>query len=79
MKKSERKILEKKIIEVVNILIEKYESRPAKKLQKIVNEAAKGISKKIYKGTKIKAVAGNKKTKPVAVLKVPVKKSARNK
>jgi hypothetical protein len=52
MKKSERKIFEKQIIESVNILLHKYDGKPVKKLQKIVSEAAKDISKKIYKVTK---------------------------
>ena len=52
MKKSERKLLEKQIAESVNVLLQKYEAKPTKKLQKIVNEAAKDISKKVYKTTK---------------------------
>ena len=52
--KSERKILEKQIIEVVNVLLEKYEPKPAKKIQRIVHESARSISKKLYKAIKDK-------------------------
>ena len=63
MKKAERKILEKRIIEVVNVLLEKYEPKPAKKVQKIVDDAAKSISKKVYKVTKDTTLAAKPKAK----------------
>ena len=65
MKKSERKILEKKIEEAVNILVGKYEPQPVKKIRKIVNEAAKSISKKVYKETRELKITVSKKSKTV--------------
>lgn len=73
MKKSERKILEKRIVEVVNVLIEKYEFKPAKKIKRIVSESAKGISKKLYKAMKGKGSSIKKDIKPVTIAKTPAK------
>ncbi len=75
MKKSERKILEKQITEVVNVLVEKYEAKPTKKLLKIITESSKDISKKLYKAMKSKnsAVKTNAKKGTLSKTKAKVK------
>lgn len=73
MKKSERITLEKQIVEVVNLLLAKYEPQPTKKVLKIVNEAAKGISKKLFRAARNKQGVGKENAKSTTQSRIRTK------
>lgn len=79
MKKAEKKVLEKRIAENVIELLAQYDPSPTKKLQKIVEAAAKEISKKVYKITKWSGVKKNKISASAAGKAIPKSNAKKNK